>query len=123
MYQISNQNLDRLLAAIHTLQKQLENLPLILYTQVLNDPKVKEFNMAVAAVELEIKRPQLTFAPEGDNPMPPTTSAPEKSTNENPKVWSNASGKIQCIWQGAHGRCIYELGHFGDHKEEIAAKP
>ena len=34
-------------------------------------------------------------------------------------VWTDKSITRRCLWQGAHGRCIYELGNHTKHKEEI----
>jgi hypothetical protein len=34
-------------------------------------------------------------------------------------VWTDQSTTRRCLWQGPHGRCIYELGNHTQHKEEI----
>lgn len=33
-------------------------------------------------------------------------------------VWTNKSTIRRCLWMGANGRCIYELGHTIQHREE-----
>jgi hypothetical protein len=33
-------------------------------------------------------------------------------------VWTDRSTTRRCLWQGPHGRCIYELGNYTEHKEE-----
>lgn len=34
-------------------------------------------------------------------------------------VWTDKSTTRRCLWQGAHGRCIYELGNHTEHREEV----
>jgi hypothetical protein len=45
---------------------------------------------------------------------PPKVSTGEKFG----VVHTDKSTVIQCLWMGAHGRCIYETGHTIGHKEE-----
>jgi hypothetical protein len=33
-------------------------------------------------------------------------------------IWTDQSTTRRCLWQGPHGRCIYELGNHTEHKEE-----
>ena len=49
--------------------------------------------------------------PKGDR-MPLTT------TGQQGVIWTDQSTIRRCLWQGPHGRCIYELGNHTSHKEE-----
>lgn len=33
-------------------------------------------------------------------------------------VWTDKSRVKRCLWSGPGGRCIYEIGHTLDHKED-----
>src|SRR5208337_4251567 len=34
-------------------------------------------------------------------------------------IWTDQSKVSRCLWQGAHGRCMYEIGGHSKHKEEF----
>lgn len=99
MYTVSESNLDRLLVLLKTMGDKLKSAPEPMRTMLLASPDVKSLIEATAALENEIRR------------VPTQT----------PVQWSASSGKIQCIWQGTHSRCIYEHGHYGQHKEATSA--
>jgi hypothetical protein len=47
-------------------------------------------------------------------PLPQVTDI----LNLEARVWTEQSIIQRCLWQGAHGRCIYELGNHTEHKED-----
>jgi len=107
VYQLKEQVLDRLLVALTVVRKQLDAMPAMLRAAALADPNIKELASAMDAIVEEIK------------PKPKAPITHPADTKDAPRVpWSAASGKVRCMWQGVHGRCIYDLGHFGNHAEE-----
>ena len=49
----------------------------------------------------------------------PTNETPLKMVEKFGNVFTDKSTIKQCLWSGAHGRCIYELGHTLPHKEKL----
>jgi hypothetical protein len=59
-----------------------------------------------------------TDLPKGDR-MPLPLVTPQFQPQPSGVVWTDKSTQRRCLWQGAHGRCIYEIGNHTEHKEEI----
>jgi hypothetical protein len=55
--------------------------------------------------------------PKGDR-MPLPIVTPQLTPQPEGVIWTDKSTNRRCLWQGAHGRCIYELGNHTQHKEE-----
>jgi hypothetical protein len=53
--------------------------------------------------------------------LPKSNRMPLAATPATGIVWTDQSVNPRCLWQGAHGRCIYEFGNHTQHKEEIHA--
>jgi hypothetical protein len=56
--------------------------------------------------------------PKGDKmPLPIVTPQFEPQVGV---VWTQDSPRPRCLWQGAHGRCVYQLSNHTQHKEETS---
>jgi hypothetical protein len=98
---IEKQSLDRLLATANMLFNKLKTSPL--WGLLEDEPMIRDFMVILKEVEGQTK---ITFA------------TPLETVPTVPVLWTDRSSIPRCIWQGAHGRCIYEQGKH-DHKEEV----
>ena len=52
------------------------------------------------------------------NESPKRAAMPLPTTRVGGVIWTDKSTTRRCLWQGANGRCIYELGNHTQHQEE-----
>jgi hypothetical protein len=69
---------------------------------IVNDSDFKATIAALAAVEVELSRVPTPLA---TVPVVPAAAA------------ITTAAMVQCLWCGAHGRCIKPHGHHGPHEE------
>lgn len=80
-----------------------------------------EYNVAAHALQLPLlclKKPRKKSA------MTEKLNAVEqavKAAFDKPTLEPSQPKKMQCLWQGAHGRCVLDQGHFPatPHKEDV----
>jgi hypothetical protein len=64
----------------------------------------------------------LAVAPPKRSALPANKQAQYVSEISVPVIdWTLRDGEPQCLWQGAHGRCVLRMGHFPNaaHREGI----